>query len=46
VLESLRLPAPVQQFLGKHRELLDPSLPADGLSERIEKLAAKGSGDA
>jgi hypothetical protein len=46
VLESLRLPAPLQQFLDRHRELLDASLPAEGLSERIEGLAAKGSDDA
>jgi hypothetical protein len=45
-LKSLRLPSPLHQFLEKHRELLDAALPAEGLSERIEKLAAKGSGDA
>lgn len=46
VLESLHLPSPVQQFLRKRRELLDTSLPSEGLSERVEAAAAKGGGDA
>jgi hypothetical protein len=46
VLESLHLPAPVQQFLSKHPKLLDASLPADGLSERIDRLTVEGVGDA
>jgi hypothetical protein len=45
-LESLHLPDPVRLFLNEHPELLDASLPADGLSERIERLTAKGAGDA
>ena len=35
VMEQLRLPKPVQQFLSLHAELLDPDMPSESLMERI-----------
>lgn len=45
-LRSLHLPAPLHEFLEKHRALLDASLPADGLSERFERLVSGDADDA
>jgi hypothetical protein len=41
-LDSLELPEPIHAFLMKNSDLLDPSIPPEGLQSRIEKRLAGG----
>jgi hypothetical protein len=43
VLEALRLPRPVNEFLERHPSLLDPSRPAEASRERVEQCIARGA---